>query len=202
MDSQWLKAQLRANPEKSKAELAKALGVVPPAISKILNGTRQIKAQEYISMRIFFGLPTDGDRAVSAPAPRGSHKKLLTVSLSERHETVTDDAWIIPPEILSTRINAPPDKIRVFAVNENLMEPDFREGESVLVDISDQMPSPSGVFVISDGYGHMLRHCAIVPGAELASVVVSTNVRSFAPQKLDINDFSIIGRVIAKLQMV
>ncbi len=60
MDSQWLKTQLAYNPSKNKADLAKAIGVQPSGISKILAGTRQIKTHEYIAMRKFFGLLIDG----------------------------------------------------------------------------------------------------------------------------------------------
>ena len=67
MDSQWLKEQFDCNPDKSKAGLARALNLEPPAISKILNGTRQIKAQEYNLMRQYFGLPIDGENASGIP---------------------------------------------------------------------------------------------------------------------------------------
>lgn len=55
------------HPKKTKAQLARLLGLEPPAVSKILAGTRQIKAQEYMKMREFFCL--GGNLSSQAKSP-------------------------------------------------------------------------------------------------------------------------------------
>ncbi len=110
--------------------------------------------------------------------------------------------WVIPASVLNTRTQAPPEKIRIFEIGENTMEPDFRRGESVLVDLCDIKPSPPGVFLVSDGFGHMVRRCEFVPRSNPPEVKISANESGFQPQTLKLADFKIIGRVIAKLQMV
>jgi transcriptional regulator with XRE-family HTH domain len=197
MDSQWLKTQFQLNPGKSKAGLAKAIGLEPPAVSKILNGARQIKAQEYMSMRKYFGLPNDGEKAVNANSysiPRLDGKNAL-------NEFSHDDAdWVIPAEILSARTRTPPEQIRIFQIRESVMEPDFRHGEYVIIDLSDQKPSPPGVFIISDGFGHMVRQCAYVPKSDPAKIRVSAAASGFEAQTLEAGEFTLVGRIIAKLQ--
>lgn len=202
MDSQWLKVQFDLNPDKSKADLAKALGLEPPAISKILNGSRQIKAVEHHEMRRYFGLPVDGEHATKLP---DSAYRLETLSgnqqLSEGDKNTAED-WIIPADVLSVRTKAPSHQIKIFTVQENLMEPDYRLGEHVLVDLSDNKPSPPGAFVISDGHGHMIRFCEFVLKTTPTDIKVSAKNDGFQSQILQQADFNLIGRVIAKLQWV
>lgn len=202
--SHWLKTQFIAQPDKAKADLARMLGLEPPAISKILNGSRQIKAQEYITMRQFFGLPVDGEKA--ARADNGAY--VLEALQPEgalfdgAQATTGPSQWQIPADILSQRTQAPPDKIRIFKIEEPLMEPDFCRDEHVLVDLSDLAPSPAGAFVVSDGFSYMVRNCEIIAGSNPVDVKITTLKKSFQPQILRLDDFQIIGRVMAKLQWI
>ncbi len=198
MDSQWLKTQFDLHPDKSRADLARALELDPPAISKILAGGRQIKAHEYVAMRKFFGLPTDGERAVA-----GSSYRLQTLATGMAEKERADDqdawqdAWIMPASLLESRTDAPPEKIRIFTIRDNSMEPDFMVGAQVLVDLSDITPSPPGVFILSDGLGHVLRQCDIIPGETPLQVnVLAKNGTAF---RLPLNKAAIVGRVIARL---
>lgn len=195
MDATWLKTQFELNPAKTRADLARALALDPPAISKILAGTRQIKAHEYVAMRRFFDLPTDGHKA----ATRGSYQlQTLQAGLSEQEVSEDQDAWIMPARLLESKTTAPPEKIRIFTVRDNSMEPDFAVGTQVLVDLSDNMPSPPGVFVMSDGVGPVLRQCDIVPGEKPLMVNISS--RSGVSFRLPVENVHITGRVIARLE--
>ena len=200
MDAQWLNTQFQFQPDKSKAELARALGLEPPAVSKILNGTRQIKAHEYIRMREFFGMPADGGRAVS-----GTQSGYVVKPL-DKEETLSDSAdshssqWISPDSVIKPHTNTPSENIKSFRVADNMMAPDFHRDEHVLVDLSNTHPSPPGVFILSDGYNYMLRHCEIVPGSQPLHINVTASSASFRAQKLALSEIKIIGRVLAKLQ--
>lgn len=199
MDATWLKTQFDLNPEKNKADLAREIGLEPPAISKILGGKRQIKAHEYMGMRKFFGLPSDGMHAITdrnesfviSPLPAG---KTL-------HEAETPQGqWMMPATMFQSRTSAPAEKIKIFKVQENAMAPEFSHGEHVVVDISDREPSPPGVFIISDGFGQLLRRCEFVAGSRPPKVRISAHEKTFQTQTLELKEFQIIGRVIARLQ--
>ena len=201
MDFQWLQTQFDLNPDKTKAGLAKALGLEPPAISKILNGTRQIKAHEYHVMRQHFSLPVDGGRAVSNQSVLSPlHQDVKSTHLSEGSQDDSDQSWIIPDSILNGHTKTPPENIKTFTIQESLMEPDFRRGEPVLVDLSDVLPSPPGVFIIFDGYSYLIRQCEIITALKSTEVKISARDEEFKPQCLRLDQFKIIGRVIAKLQ--
>ena len=199
MDSEWLKLQFKMHPDKTKSGLAEALGLEPPAISKTLNGNRQIKAAEYVIMRRYFGLPVDGEKALQAPK-----NSYLIESLNqdgfEDGEGFSD--WILPASLLSERTEAQPEQVKIYQIQERVMEPEFKHGEHVLVDLSETNPSPPGVFVVSDGFGYLIRHCEFIPSSEPAEIKVSAADKSFQPQILELKEFKIIGRVIAKLQWI
>lgn len=200
MDSEWLKTQLRLQPDKSKADLARALKLGAPAISKILSGTRQIKAQEYIAMRRFFGMPVDGVRAASGGGERAYVLEPLAAGLQEQSTSSEDHSWVIPANVLKSKTKAPPEEIKIFAVQENAMTPDFKSGEHVIVDLSDKKPSPPGVFVVSDGMGHMIRQCQYVPQSDPPEIKFTAHNNQFESYILPLEKSDIIGRVIAKVQ--
>ena len=200
MDSQWLKTQFASNPGKTKTGLAAAIGVEPPAISKILNGTRQIKAQEYILMRKYFGLPVDGHAAVR------KNIASYTVAAPLEREMLSDGAPPPPEWAIPGSIGAPQPEsagnIRIFQVRDTLMEPEFQRGEHVLVDIADRKPSLPGLFIVSDGFSNMLRHCEYVAKPGHTDIRVSARKDGFQAQILKAGEFLVVGRVIARLQMI
>lgn len=201
MDAQWLNKQFELNQDKSKAGLAKALRLEPSAVSKILKGTRQIKAQEYATMRQYFGLPVDGEKSIGNRKSASYTLEPLSQPENLRDsDTSRGEEWVIPSAVISQRTKADSRNIKIFSVDETAMEPDFKRGEPVLVDLSDTEPSPPGVFVVSDGFGYLIRQCEFVAGSNPAEIKLSAVVKNFQPQILGRDDFKIIGRVIAKLQ--
>lgn len=201
MDTEWLKKQFSLHPDKSKADLAKALGLEPPAISKILSGRRQIKAHEYVGMRAFFGLPVDGGRAAGSQAGRNVIIPPLEArAFHEKGGEQEDEAWVMPASLFESRTKAPPDKLRIFAVQEDAMVPEILQGEKVLVDTSDTRPSPAGTFIVSDGFGQIIRQCEYVPHSDPPAIKLSARNAKYEPYTIPLEKAQIIGRVLAKLQ--
>lgn len=199
MDSEWLKLQFKLNPTKTKSGLAESLGLEPPAISKILNGNRQIKAAEYAIMRRYFSLPVDGESA-TAPSKNSYLIKPLDKAGLEDNENTSD--WVLPASLLSEHTESPPEQVKIYQIQERIMEPDFKHGEHVLVDKSQTEPSPPGVFIVSDGFGYLIRHCEFIPSSKPPQIKVSAKDTNFQSQILELEEFNVIGRVIAKLQWI
>ncbi len=203
MDAQWLHAQFSHHRDKSKAALAQALGLEPPAVSKILSGVRQIKATEYIKMREFFGLPSGEKRD-----HEGQTQSYVVDQLKSNHN-LSDSAnevensqsqWILPANIIQKHTQSTSDVIKSFRVGDHMMAPDFKRDEHVLVDLSDKNPTPPGTFIVSDGFGHMLRNCEYVPNSNPVKIKITAHTQTYQPQILRREEFEILGRVIAKLQ--
>ncbi len=200
MNAEWLKEQFDLNPEKSKSGLARAIGLDAPAISKILAGARQIKAHEYLSMRQYFGLSTEHLQETTS----NQNQYVLTPLKQDNgfnEKTVPDNAeWTIPQNIIKHKTNAHPSYLKTFTVEENTMEPDFKDGDVAIVDLTDKKPTPPGVFVVSDGFGYMLRQCEYIANSKPAKIKISANNKNFHPQILKESEFMVIGRIIGKVQ--
>lgn len=198
MDSQWLQKQFEYNPDKSKADLARALGLEPPAISKIIGGARQIKAQEYIQMRRFFGLPVDGDTPlVAARLDLVSHQGLAEPEIAYGFEHNFPQTRPLPtaPQNLS-------EQLRVFRVEEDVMEPDYVRGDHVLVDTTSKNLENGGVFILCDGFNYMIRECSYGKGPQKGKIRISARQSGFQSHALSAADFLIIGRVVGKVDWV
>ncbi len=200
MDARWLKTQFELHPEKTKAGLARALNLEPPAISKILSGVRQIKAPEYILMREFFALPADGDHALHTRPESYVVDPLHSQNQLQDQSDTAQSQWVIPAQIVKQHTDTSSEQIKSFRVEDNMMAPEFHRDEHVLVDLSDRSPSPPGTFIISDGIGFMLRNCECVPQSEPLTVKITALKQSFQEKIAPHDELQIIGRVIAKLQ--
>ncbi|MFP4314176.1 MAG: S24 family peptidase [Alphaproteobacteria bacterium] len=197
MDSQWLKIQFQHNPNKSKADLARALGLEPPAVSKILAGTRQIKAHEYVKMRKFFGLHLENE------SRKPTNKSYILEPLHNLSEGQSQSGeWSIPASILTQKTDAPPEKIKIFKIEDTMMEPDFKKGEHVIVDLSQKQIDKDGIFILSDGFGYMLRNCEMLSQSKKGKIKISALQKNFEPQILSTSEIHIIGKVIGKMQWV
>lgn len=215
MDQKWLEAQFKLYPDKKKSDLARTLKIGTPAISKILAGTREVKAHEYVGMRKFFGLPTDGrhattvknapsnDMFVIKPFAQGvAYSGMRDGANSNADHTTKQDDWVIPASLMKGKTSASSDQIVSFKITEDAMKPDFKTGEYVLVDCSIKKPSPSGAFLISDGLGEIVRQCEFVPQSSPPSMKVSAKMPGYEAYTLVIQPDTIIGRVIAKIEWV
>lgn len=193
MDALWLQKQFEDQPAKSKSDLAKSLGLEPSAVSKILAGKRQIKAHEYISMCQFFGIPLDG-------MTDDMSKPIITeAGFAEHDDAAANEDWTFPGGIPNQN---EAEKIKIFKLKENTMAPDFRMGEYIAADTSDQVPSPEGVFMISDGFGTLIRFCSLQPDTDGMMIKLSALDPHFEEQILHRSDFTIIGRVIGKVDLL
>lgn len=200
MNSQWLNALFKTHPEKTKKSLADFLGLEPPAISKILNGARQIKAEEYIGMRAFFGLSQDGGHAVVSQyqpytALVGDQKYTLG---EEQH---ADKQWMGATEILAQNSNIVCKRAMIIENADDYMAPDFEKGQLIVVDLDKTQPEAGKleIFVVSDGVNYMIRECKLVHESAATQIKVSAKKEQFTPQTLKIEDIHILGRVVGKV---
>lgn len=208
MDKQWLETQFCLNPEKTKAALAKALNLEPPAISKMLSGTRQIKAAEYVGMRKFFGMTTESGQA-KPYLERAYQVKPLQTQAQALYDSRADggvkeaeaqDAWVMPASFFEKRTQAPAEKIRFFEVKDKAMMPDIDAGDHVLVDLSDKKPSPAGLFVLYDGIGTVIRQCEFIPQSDPLKLRISAHNSQFRSYQVEFDKTEILGRVIARMK--
>lgn len=203
MYSQWLNDQFKHNPDKKKAQLARALGLEAPAISKILNGSRQLKAHELEIIKHFFDTEVPVNISIDPSSGVYEHKLESTngqaAFYDSRKQSDSENEWMMPEPMKKAALD--PHKTRIFKSGDDAMAPEFRSGEFVLVNTGDK--TPPGIFMITDGYSQMIRQCELLSNnADGSQIKVSAHSKNFIPQILFEDDLHIIGRVVGKAQTI
>ena len=181
MDDLWLKQQFKANPDKSKADLALFLGINASGVSKMLNGTRQIKAKEFLVMRKFFGMPVSGTEIEKRKSGIQSYANL-------RAEDAASQKWAGPEQ----------QKHQIFEVPDSEMTPDFLPGERVLVDISDRNIERSGIFALEENGRKLIR----ILEKSGTKIKISSLAKDATKKTVSDKSIVVIGRVVAKLNWI
>ena len=102
--------------------------------------------------------------------------------------------WQIPEHILREVLRASADRIRVFEVIGDSMEPRLSEGDRVFVDVRYTSPTPEGIFVLWDGYGIVVKRLQIVRGSDPTKVRIISVNEQYQPYDALLDEIRIIGR--------
>lgn len=189
MDRKWLKTLFENNPQKTQSALAKVLGVQPAAVTRILQGEREIKAREIAVIRQFFGLPRDNDNGIQA----SSSEAVVPVIDPEFGER-----WVLPRSILKGQ-TADPSGLEIMALKDSAMSPLLVTGNFLLIDKNSKNLDDSGVFVIETGSRRLVRRCEPVIASTPPSVRLIT-ADTTPPQIVERDKVTVIGRVIARTE--
>lgn len=113
------------------------------------------------------------------------------------HE-VDDKPFFFRKRWIRDRLKVSPQDLRVIRVRGDSMLPTLNESDVVLLDLTRQMPSPPGIFVLFDGCGLVVKRLELLPSNENDSPVVrvlSDNMQ-YAAYERALNDVRVIGRVV------
>jgi len=106
--------------------------------------------------------------------------------------------WRMSTVMLRGQTTAAPEQIKIITVYGDSMVPDFLPGERVLVDLSDQTPSPPGVFVVWDGFGLVIKRLEMVPYSNPPTVKLKSANEAYDTYERALAEVVINGRVIGK----
>jgi transcriptional regulator with XRE-family HTH domain len=212
MDGHWFQDQLRRS-GRTQAELARALGVDPSAVSKLFKGERQLKLVEASHLARFLDIPYDevmrragvdqppsggtlpgGEAAMSASAGAGDQRDLIPVRSAARggdnQEMFLADGPIDyvqrPGYLRNVR-----DAYAIYVVGES-MTPRYRQGQ--LLHVNPHRPAAPGRGVV------ITRH----DGAVLIKEFVRRTsdglmLREYHPAE---RDFSVPAKDVADIHVV
>lgn len=107
--------------------------------------------------------------------------------------------WVMPEDLVAAH-TTPGRQLALIRVEGDSMEPDYRPGERVLVDLSRKKPSPPGVFVIWDGMGLVLKRVELVPNSDAKRIRLSSINPGYQAYEIDLDEFTIVARVVGKWQ--
>jgi phage repressor protein C with HTH and peptisase S24 domain len=86
--------------------------------------------------------------------------------------------------------------VRLMCVRDDSMSPTLGDGDRILVDLSHKAPSPPGIFVLWDGFGHVAKRVDRIPGGEQPRIRLVSDNDAYAAYDCDVQDINVIGRVI------
>ena len=65
----------------------------------------------------------------------------------------TKDTWYFPDPVIRHEFRAQPADLRMITIDGDSMDPLLSSGDRILIDTSQRIPVPPGIFVIWDGMG-------------------------------------------------
>lgn len=135
-------------------------------------------------------LPADG--MVSIPA---YDIKLAAGGGYYADQHVSNKPWNLPKSFVTGELGLNPETLSVVEVIGTSMEPTLRPRDRVLVDHSDQNPSPPGIFAIWDGYGCLVKNLSRTDPKRPDIITITSDNPSYPRSDVNIEDITIIGRV-------
>ncbi len=117
-------------------------------------------------------------------------------------EFVSETArWHWPENMIRHEAGAAPENLRILRVRGNSMEPEMREGDRVVVDVSRRLPATGETFVLWDGNGLVVKHIEAAHGDAASQDeppmlrLISDNP-DYAPYSRLTQDVHILGTVL------
>lgn len=106
------------------------------------------------------------------------------------------ETWLFPDPIIRHEFRANPRDLHIITIDGDSMEPLLSTGDRILIDTSQRVPVPPGIFVIWDGMGLVAKRVEHVPNSEPPKVVIKSVNPEYQTYERDAEEVNIIGRVI------
>lgn len=114
------------------------------------------------------------------------------------------DYWRLPPHML-TGMGLRPHDIVIIPVQGDSMLPTLNEGDCVFVDTRHRLPSPDGIYALTDEFGGIVVKRLEVLGRQEDDVlvhVISDNAERHPAKKRTLSEIQIIGRVVRRFGVI
>jgi len=108
----------------------------------------------------------------------------------------TKETWLFPDPIVRHEFRARPADLRMIAIDGDSMEPLLASGDRILIDTSQRIPVPPGIFVIWDGMGLVAKRIEHVPSSDPPKVVIRSVNPDYPTYERDGEEVNIVGRVV------
>lgn len=108
----------------------------------------------------------------------------------------TKEMWFFPDPVIRHEFRARPADLRMITIDGDSMEPLLASGDRILIDTSQRVPVPPGIFVIWDGMGLVAKRIEHEPNSEPPKVVIKSVNPKYDTYERDAEEVHIIGRVV------
>ena len=93
------------------------------------------------------------------------------------------------------KLKASPSQLRIMHVAGDSMAPTLLDGDTVLVDMTRQLPNPPGIFVLDDGMGLVAKRLEHIPNSDPPAVRVISDNKLYPEYERTAEEIRIIGRI-------
>ncbi len=105
-------------------------------------------------------------------------------------------AWMFAEGMIRHELRARAADLRVITIDGDSMEPLISSGDRILLDTSQCVPVPPGIFVIWDGMGVVAKRVEHVPYSDPPKVIIKSVNTEYQTYEREAEEVKIIGRVI------
>ena len=185
-------------PEDAREALAAFLGVPEESLRPPKTESAAEPALPAMAAAIATAAPT----AMGGGMPGFSQVPELDVRASAGHGAFHEGdeeikaVWMFPDAVIRHELRARSANLRIITIDGDSMEPLLASGDRVLVDTSQRVPAPPGIFVIWDGLGIVAKRIEHIPTAEPSRIVIKSVNPIYGDYERPTEEVNIIGRVI------
>lgn len=167
--------------------LALVAAVLKVDVDWLISGLGWVEGDLPVALR-------DGEEFVPIrlAAPRASMGGGFVV---DDHEQDTDRTYQFRRSWIEQRLGVKPDKLRLFHVEGDSMEPTLLSGDMVLIDMTRKVPNPPGIFVLHDGMGLVAKRLDAIPTSEIPKIRIISDNPLYQGYEQLLEMVNIIGRV-------
>jgi len=104
--------------------------------------------------------------------------------------------WLFPEGVVRHEFRASPTELRMITVDGDSMEPLLSTGDRIVLDISQKVPVPPGIFVIWDGMGLVAKRVEHIPNSEPPKVLIKSVNPNYQAYERSAEEVNVVGRVV------
>jgi len=104
--------------------------------------------------------------------------------------------WLFPDPVIRHEFRAQAQDLYMVTIDGDSMEPLLASGDRILIDTSQRIPVPPGIFVIWDGMGIVAKRVEHVPHSDPTKIVIKSINPEYQTYEREAEEVNIVGRVI------
>jgi phage repressor protein C with HTH and peptisase S24 domain len=108
----------------------------------------------------------------------------------------TKDVWYIPDAMIRHEFRARAGDLRIITIDGDSMEPVLSSGDRIMVDTTQRVPVPPGIFVIWDGMGIVAKRIEHILSSDPAKLRIMSVNPDYETYERDAEEVNVIGRVV------
>ena len=108
----------------------------------------------------------------------------------------TKDVWYFPDAVIRHEFRTRAGDLRIITIDGDSMEPVLSSGDRIMIDTSQRIPVPPGIFVIWDGMGIVAKRIEHILSSEPAKLRIMSVNPDYETYDRDAEEVHVIGRVV------